>query len=689
MQRPGGSVSQAGVTSSDSVEARPHREDASGSGHAIRGFVRAESGGIISGALVCAMPALSHVPVETALKCTRSDASGGYVLGALVAGRYQLTASSQGFASASANRGQPILLQAGEPHWEDIVLREGGAVVEGAVVDALGGPVAQARVRLLRFLPDSREGLELLTDDEGRFQASTTAGSNVLVVSAEGYATTRVVVVAPERKLQVVLMPGASIQGTVVDTRSQDPVPEIEVRAVLANTNPTLGPVAQSDDEGRFEIRGLQPGIYRLLATGANARGQGRSSIEVVLGTPVRDAVVEVDPAVQVVGKVLVAPEQQPCEKGIVSVGPPDPSLRSLAKTAVPVDPKSPPVPSLVAPVEHDGSVHLRGLTPGTYQVLVQCLGRVLRAGPEMLRVEQQGIRDVVWEMEEGLGISVNVVDSAERPVPGASVFLRWPKAEGGASGMMMLTADEKGHYEVPKNLYPGEYTLIPAAGYEGDPVSVSVRERALAKATLRLRGSAFVDVEVTREDGEPAEGVRVYASRLADRSAQGGDEPSKSAAMRVMAAARGDGRFAVGPLAVGSYAISVEDGLNPPSAGKVVVLGEATRVNTRIALVRDASLVGRVVDPAGEPVVGLAVTARYEVVPEPSGVDAAGGKQVFTDLEGAFTFTGLESGARFVVRAEQTSGAVAVQHNVSPGTPLTLALAAKADADPVVPMQR
>ncbi|HLQ38963.1 MAG TPA: carboxypeptidase-like regulatory domain-containing protein [Planctomycetota bacterium] len=56
---------------------------------------------------------------------------------------------------------------------------------------------------------------------------------------------------------------GLSVDGVVVDADGK-PVRSLEITAALVGTDDRYGPAAWTDQDGRFEIRGLKPGHYRL-----------------------------------------------------------------------------------------------------------------------------------------------------------------------------------------------------------------------------------------------------------------------------------------------------------------------------------------------------------------------------------------------------------------------------------------
>jgi hypothetical protein len=117
----------------------------------ISGFVRSREGQAIENSRVCAAPVSSEVFWTPNVTCAATDSKGGYRIGPLVSTAYVVSASAEGFQPASALLGGNILLGQGEAKTGvDIVLQAGGAKLSGLVLDATGGPISGAVIRVLR-----------------------------------------------------------------------------------------------------------------------------------------------------------------------------------------------------------------------------------------------------------------------------------------------------------------------------------------------------------------------------------------------------------------------------------------------------------------------------------------------------------------------------------------------------------
>ncbi len=134
--------------------------------------------------------------------------------------------------------------------------------------------VEQAGGMTQRFGDYVSDRFETEVDDAGRFVLEVAqAGPHVLVASAEGYVVTRVDVPAPAKDLRLVLRAGGQVVGSVVSA-SGIVLPEVKL-FLFAEGQQTHVAETTSDEQGRFQLRTVQPDRYTLKAifdTGAPHR---------------------------------------------------------------------------------------------------------------------------------------------------------------------------------------------------------------------------------------------------------------------------------------------------------------------------------------------------------------------------------------------------------------------------------
>jgi protocatechuate 3,4-dioxygenase beta subunit len=147
---------------------------------------------------------------------------------------------------------------------QDFVMQP-GAEVSGRVVDGNGRGVhgAEVDVRV-----DGQYAKQVETDASGAFKAGGLGDGRISVrldASEKGFIPTEWIDVAPgARDVRLLATPGESISGTVRD-REGKPLERVSLMAVDGSGN-TVASTWIWDESGTFELRGLRPGTYTLLA---------------------------------------------------------------------------------------------------------------------------------------------------------------------------------------------------------------------------------------------------------------------------------------------------------------------------------------------------------------------------------------------------------------------------------------
>ncbi|HVR73219.1 MAG TPA: carboxypeptidase-like regulatory domain-containing protein, partial [Planctomycetota bacterium] len=179
----------------------------------------------------------------------------------------------------------------GVPHEGAAAEVEGSISLAGRLVDGPSSvPLAFADARALLHGGARLRPLAITTDAAGRFTLRhIEPGTYVLETRHTAYLPARNGVEVPARaapggdleqtipEVEVTLFPGASLEGEVV-TGAGAPIEGARVRLLLLGEGGPDGAAARTDAHGRFTLRSLESGTWRVLAGAAGFR---RASTEV------------------------------------------------------------------------------------------------------------------------------------------------------------------------------------------------------------------------------------------------------------------------------------------------------------------------------------------------------------------------------------------------------------------------
>ena len=213
---------------------------------------------------------------------------GGYDLAAQAPGRAFFVRSGLEVGAEGLDVGEihlaPDRAIVGEVLNQDLVPVSGARILAAGVVD--GGTDGVPRTELFR---GSQVAAELRSDTLGQFLVTGLNEHSLvdLEVSASGLATERLSAVAPTgaAPLRVVLQPEAVVRGRV--THAGAPVRtwvHLEQSSQATRDRWIGGPTA---DDGTFRVAGLEAGRYDVVASGAGALEDARTSVQVGAGETV------------------------------------------------------------------------------------------------------------------------------------------------------------------------------------------------------------------------------------------------------------------------------------------------------------------------------------------------------------------------------------------------------------------
>jgi hypothetical protein len=455
-----------------------------------------------------------------------TDAQGGFEFTGLPAGSYRLYASTSQYAAAylpiafgatrpaspsmPSDPGTPIQLADGQRFEKATIALPRGAVIAGRVTDDNGDPMARVQVFTMVLAPGNprpmRMGSGAQTDDLGQFRLFGLSTGDYLVAADARGPTFVAPNAPPETEDDKIGFITTYFPNTADDSSAQrvrarlgSETPGVEIRMLSGRlfrisglVNDAQGrPVARAsgsvmrvgsaggftsygfttDEQGRFSMRNIAPGNYRLLIRGRLQNVPQQPSNE-----PMELAVVplsvnaDLDGILVVTGPGAAITGQLIFENG---VGQPPPGqgampMRVMATIADPQNngPMPTPQPAMVRP---DFTFTMNGIL-GEYLLRASVPGQFMKA----VMLGAQDITDTPREFKNGERVSIVmtsvastltgiVSDAKGAPVPDAAILI-FPEEKSSWRGNALRVrrggSDQSGAFRVT-GVLPGRYFAV------------------------------------------------------------------------------------------------------------------------------------------------------------------------------------------------------------------------------------
>ncbi|PRP96387.1 Nickel uptake substrate-specific transmembrane region [Enhygromyxa salina] len=601
----------------------------------------------IVGAQVCLLLTGREVLAQ---RCAATDA-GGFVddLEVSAGERWRIAVSAEGYRPAMVPR--PGELAPRGDHVQ-VTLRRGGVRVTGVVEDATGGTIEGALVRV-----EDASGAAMAASVSragGEFELWASEGHARIEAAADGYVSASERLVVPSGPVQLVLLPEAVIAGRVLDAQTGAAIPDALVSARRTDNDAREGSDdgvyrARSDEQGRYEIRGLPGGVFGLSSHGPWGEGASEGGVTVEFSSRTEGVDILIHRGTTVRARVVIAETQHGCPGAEVSLVEEDVGRR-LASSA-----------------DLDGRVELSVAGAGSYRVAVRCEGHRLVGDSPVLQLSGNPSDDESIELmvERGFVLRGRVSGDGE-PIAEASVALI--AARGGPPAAVAV-ANSAGKVEL-SGLDDGEYVVTGVApGWFPVDAQLRVTIPRDDSFELALRAGGSLRGGVVEVGGRPVPSARVLAVRRSVNGRWRGETLTDA-----------EGHFAFASLPPGSYQVDVlAEGGQPlttssgaaASASASVEGGEASELEF-VVVPQTGVITGVVVDGDGEPLTAAFVCAKPDVLPPDAVVSRGRCAPRMTDVDGSFEIRRL-SGGQFTLEARVRGGGEAVLSGVAIGDDVEL----------------
>ncbi|KIG17685.1 hypothetical protein DB30_02960 [Enhygromyxa salina] len=493
-----------------------------------------------------------------------------------------------------------------------------------------------------------------MSQADGEFEVWADEGHAVIEAGADGYVSSREQLVVPSGPIRMVLLPEAVIAGRVLDAQSMTPIADALVVARPSDRDNRVGGDlgvyrARSDEQGRYELRGLPGGVFGLSSQGPWGEGASEGAVLVEFGSRTEDVDILIHRGTMVRVRVVIAESQRGCLGAEVSLTDEDVGRR-LSSTA-----------------DLDGRVELSVAISGSYRVGVRCEGHRLVGAPPVLELSGTPSESERLELTVERGLVLRGLVSGEnQPIREAVVALI--PAQGGPPAAIAV-ADAVGEVEL-SGLDGGEYVVTGTApGWFPAETEVRVTIPRDDAFELTLVSGGSLRGSVVEPDGRPVSSARVLAHRRSSNGRWRG-ETLVDMDGHYEFAALPSGSYRVDALAEGGQPLTTPSGA-AASATVSVERGQATELQF-VVTAQVGVITGLVVDGDGQPMSAAFVCANPDALPPDAIVSRGRCAPRMTDVDGSFEIRGLSAGA-FTLTARVRGGGEAALSGVTPGEQVEL----------------
>jgi len=558
---------------------------------------------------------------------TRTGPDGTFELGALESGGYVLAASLPGYATGHL---AGVRLQPGETRRGLTVRLEPPATISGRVRDEEGRPLGGVPVVLRRRVEKLVvEVSDTVSAADGGFEfQDAPAHGAILAAQRDGYHPEEFGGVVAGKPITIILTRRPVVTGVVTNAETGQPIKGATVFCLSSQRE------AKTDENGRYELAGLTTGRNSFVAFADGLGSPHVSTVEVSdNGTASLDFALT--PAMPIMGVVVDQQTGEPIEGAGIQLA----ARGTEPRAGCSFHNWSRNMPGTLSATADEGGNFMIPVSPPELPELRACAQGCMIGSLDLGQVKP-GV-PVRIELRHGAFIVGHVLAPDGRPLEDATVGAH--AFAGGVHTFATFASavtDESGAFCL-SGLEPNEYWLT---AYHREYVGA-------AFGSVKLRqGQVVGDIEITLAEGGRISGIVTSDSGepLGDSSA--GFSPVEASAtfpwssFSNVAPIKPDGSYISALFLPGKYEVrvSTEDFIEPKPQ-IVEVLAGVTLPHVDFTVLQGATVSGRVVDEAGNPVPG----ARVQHV-------GYGHREAVAKEGGIFAFRGLKPGRfEYFTRAE------------------------------------
>jgi len=416
-----------------------------------------------------------------------TDAAGHFEISALAAGSYLLVAAREGFVTPDRRSGLEVALASGEERHDVVIRLTPLGVISGRILDEDGDPIRRVVVRTMAY-EYSASGRQLSprggtsTNDLGEYRIfDLTPGPYYLKTDPETMTSRGDESFAPSYypgtpdaagAAAIEVGAGQHVQGIdltlhrtqLARVRGRVMNPGDNLMVGLTTLHGGTGSSSVDDPKGKFELEGVAPGAYTLIADDTVSGKHCSAHLPIQVGSADLEGIeLHLLPPMEVAGQMRIEGK----------------TTAKLSRLSVLLQDEGRIEQSMTGgETKEDGSFVIAGLEPGVYQVSV--------SGSEdlYLKAVRWSDRDV---MQSGLDLTQGVAggglavvlsanggqidgvveDDQSAPVIGAMVALVPADARRMKALFKMDQTSRSSHFRM-KGIAPGSYKLF--AWEDADP---------------------------------------------------------------------------------------------------------------------------------------------------------------------------------------------------------------------------